>query len=105
MEGKYFAQKMTIGGQEITGPLVGINNVGDLIGEILKFLIPLAGIILLFVVIWGGYDLILSQGSAEKIKGAKAKITAGIIGFVLLVTSFLLIKLIERIFDLNTGIF
>lgn len=101
----YLAQSMTVGGQTITGPLQGINNVGDLITKIMEFLIPMAGIILLIVIIWGGYDFMMSQGTPEKLKGAQAKITTGIIGFVLLAVSFLLVKLVQVIFGLNTGIF
>lgn len=105
MATRYFVQNLTIGGQAVQGPLVGINTVGDLINKLLAFLIPLAGIILLLVIISGGYDVIMSQGTPEKLKTAQGKITAGIIGFVLLAFAFLLIKLIERIFGLSTGIF
>lgn len=101
----YLAQSMTVGGQTIEGPLQGINNVGDLITKIMEFLIPMGGIILLVVIIWGGYDFMMSQGTPEKLKSAQAKITAGIIGFVLLAVSFLLVKLVQVIFGLNTGIF
>ncbi|MBI3366386.1 hypothetical protein HY041_02030, partial [Candidatus Roizmanbacteria bacterium] len=92
---------MTLGGQAIQGPLVGINKVGDLVSKVLEFLIPLGGIALLIVIIWGGYDFMMSRGTPEKLKSAQAKITAGIIGFVLLAVSFLLIKLIEKIFGLE----
>lgn len=105
MSTNYLAQSMTVGGQAIQGPLVGINSVGDLVTKGLEFLIPLGGITLLLVIIWGGYDFIISRGSPEKIKGAQAKITAGVIGFVLLAVAFLLVKLIEKIFGLDTGIF
>lgn len=105
MTSQYIAQNLSIGGQAIQGPLVGINKVGDLVSKLLEFLIPLGGIALLIVIIWGGYDFIISRGTPEKIKSAQAKITAGVIGFVLLTISFLLIKLIEKIFGLDTGIF
>lgn len=96
---------MTVGGQAIQGPLVGINTVGDVVTKIMEFLIPLAGIILVVVIIWGGYDFMMSQGQPEKLKGAQAKITTGIIGIVLLAVSFLLVKLVQLVFGLNTGIF
>ncbi len=101
----FLAQRMTVGGQPIEGPLQGINNIADLINRILPFFITAAGIILFFVFIWGGYDFISSQGNAEKIKSAQAKITTGIIGFVLLIVSYLLVRLIVRIFGLGEGIF
>ncbi len=101
---RLLAQSMKIGTQQLEGPLKGINTVGDLISKILLFLFPLAGLILLFVLIWGGFDFITSQGSPEKIKSAWAKITTGVIGFALLVLSMLFVRLIAFIFGLYTGI-
>jgi len=100
----YLTQQMNVGGQQITGPLQGINNLSDVINKIVELVIPLAGIILLLVLIWGGYDFMMSQGQPEKIKNAQAKITTGIIGFVLLIISYIVVKLIARIFGLGEGI-
>jgi len=46
----------------------------------------------------------MSHGTAEKVKSAQAKITAGIVGFVLLMLSFLIVKLISFIFGIGSGI-
>jgi hypothetical protein len=97
----FLAQKVNIGGQQIEGPLQGIDNIGQLVSRLLLFLIPFAGVILLFVLIWGGYDFIISQGNPEKIKGAQAKISTGIIGFILLIISYLLVRVITKIFGLG----
>lgn len=104
MSYSFLVQKVNIGGQDIQGPLQGINKIGDLISRLLLFIIPAAGVILLFVLIWGGYDFIISQGNAEKVKSAQAKITTGIIGFILLIISYLLVRLIAKIFGLGEGI-
>lgn len=102
---KYLAQSMNIGGTQIQGPLdPQINTLGDLISRILSFLLPMAGIILLFVLIWGGYDFMMSQGNPEKLKGAQAKITSGLIGFFLLITSYLMVRVISAIFGLGEGL-
>jgi len=103
------AQTVNFGGQTIEGPLQdssgnSINNIGQLTSRVLSFLLPLAGIVLLFVFIWGGYDYMMSQGNPEKVKGAQAKITSGIIGLILLVASYLLVRVISTIFGLGTGI-
>ncbi|MDO8609218.1 MAG: hypothetical protein Q7R95_01600 [bacterium] len=101
---KLLAQNLNVGGQQITGPLVGITNIGDLVSSILKLLIPIGGIILVLVLISGGYDFMSSQGDPAKLKTAWAKITAGIIGFILLVLSFVIVRIIAALFGLNTGI-
>lgn len=102
---KLLAQTVNFGGTNIQGPLdPKIQNLGDLISRILSFIIPLAGIVLLFVLIWGGFDYMMSQGNPEKLKGAQAKITTGLIGFFLLISSYLVVRLIAGIFGLSTGI-
>ncbi len=105
MKTSFLTQRIEISGQPIEGPLQGINTIGDLINRILPFLTAFAGVILLFVFIWGGYDFITSQGNADKVKSAQAKITTGIIGFVLLIISYLLVRVIAKIFGLEGGIF
>lgn len=100
----HLAQQINISGQPIEGPLRGINTLGDLVNKVVELLIPLAGIILFFVLIWGGYDFLMSQGNPEKIKGAQAKITTGIIGFVLLIFAYVIVKLIAKIFSVGEGI-
>lgn len=101
---KLLTDSITIGGEHIEGPIEGINTLGDLINKLVSFLIPLAGIILFIIFIWAGYDFMLSQGQPEKLKSAKAKITAGIIGFVLLILAYIITKILASIFGLNTGI-
>lgn len=107
---KVLAQEITVGTganpQTIKGPLVGIENVGDLMNVVLQqLLFPAAGIVLLFVAILGGYDLMLSRGDPAKIKSAKAKLTAGVIGIVLLTVSYLGVRLISQMFNLGTDLF
>jgi len=100
----YLAQLIKVGGYTIQGPLTTINTLGDLVNRLVDFLIPVAGIILLLVLIWGGYDYLMSRGQPEKIKSAQAKITTGIVGFILLIASYIIVKLIAKIFGFDTGI-
>lgn len=103
----FLAQSLQIGeGPSIQGPLDSkIDSLGEIISKALGFIMPMAGIVLLFVLISGGYDYMISQGNAEKMKSAQAKITSGIIGFILLIASFLITRIIALIFGLGEGIF
>jgi hypothetical protein len=107
---KLLAQSLNVGtgasSTTITGPLdSSVDSLGKIISLGLSFLMPIAGIILLLVLISGGYDFMLSQGNPEKIKSAQGKITSGIIGFILLLISFLVTRLVASIFGLGGGIF
>ncbi len=89
----------------ITGPLKGpsglpINTLADVINILLSFLIPLAAIILFFVLVWGGYQFMFSQGNPEKIKSAKGKLTTGIVGFILLILAYFIATFVGTIFGL-----
>jgi hypothetical protein len=97
--------QLEINGTSIDSPLdSNITTLADVINLAISFLFPLAGVILLFILIWGGYDFLLSQGDSDKISSARAKITAGIVGFVLLVISYLLVRILTFIFGLDDGI-
>src|SRR3989338_10939301 len=90
----------------ITGPLQGIDKLKDLINVLINVvLFPLAGVIVFFILIWGGYDLMMSQGEAEKIQSGRNKITTAIIGMVLLTISYLITKIIGYVFGLGGGVF
>ncbi|MEI6532674.1 MAG: hypothetical protein WCO06_02440 [Candidatus Roizmanbacteria bacterium] len=107
----FFAQ-LNIGGKQIQGPKIinpatgaQVNNLSDIINVATYALIPLAGIILFVTIIWAGYDYLLSRGSAENIKKAQAKLTGGFVGFVLLLLSYFIVRLIAFVFGLESGIF
>ena len=104
MANNYLAQQISIGNTDIQGPLVGISTLNDLIGVITSFIYPLASVILLFVLIWGGYDFLMSRGDTEQVNAGKAKITAGIIGFVLLMLSYLITRILGFITGTGEGI-
>jgi TRAP-type C4-dicarboxylate transport system permease small subunit len=104
MPNKLLSQNVNINGQQITGPLVGIDSLAGLINKVMNFLIPLAAIILLLVLILGGYDYMMSQGNPEKVKSAQAKLTTAIVGFILLLISYMLVRVIAFIFGLGGGI-
>jgi hypothetical protein len=86
--------------QVIQGPLT-FNTLPELINRLNVFLIPLASIILFLVLIWGGYDFMMSGGQEDKISAGKAKITTAIIGFVLLVLSYFMARLLGTIFGVG----
>lgn len=101
----YLAQELKISGMPIQGPLPKeLDSLGAIINTLIGFLYPFAGLILFFILVWGGYGLLLSRGDPEKIKGAKGKITSGLIGFILLVLSYFMVKVIAFIFGLNNGV-
>lgn len=106
---RYIAQCIKIAGQEVCGPanfMGGRSDVklADIINLLIAFIYPLSGVILFFILVWGGYQYLTSAGNAEKVKAAQGKISSGLIGFVLLMVSYLIVRVIIRIFGLGEGI-
>lgn len=69
---------------------------------VLKYIFPLAGLILLFFLINGGFDLLTSTGDPKKIEAGKEKITAAIVGFTILFVAYWLYKIIIYILTKQT---
>jgi uncharacterized membrane protein len=99
-----FAQEVTVNGMAFKGPLVGYTSIADIINNVVPFVMSLAGILLFFILMWGGFDYVSSQGAPEKLKTANAKITAAVVGFVLLVLSFLITRVLSYVFGVGEGI-
>jgi len=101
----YLAQLININGQPIQGPLdAQFQNIGSVVNLITRFMVPLGIIILLASFIWAGFDYLTSQGSAEKIKSAQAKMITGVIGFVILVFALIVVRLVASIFGIGQEI-
>jgi len=73
-------------------------NLGYIISEALKYIFPVAGLILFFMLIAGGFQLLTSAGDPEATKKGYAKITWSIIGFLVIFISYWLIQIMEYIF-------
>lgn len=93
---------MTIDGQPIKGPLdPSLNSLASIMDRILGFVIPAAAIVLFFVLVFGGYEYMTSQGNPEKVKRGQSILFSAVIGFFLLIFSFLIVKVISFIFGLT----
>lgn len=92
--------------ETIKSPLSpGLTSVAAIINRVVaEFLVPIAAVILFFVFLWGGYDFLFSGGSPDKIKSGRAKITAGLIGFVFIIISYVLVRVIAYVFNLGSGV-
>lgn len=75
------------------------------IGSFLNLIIPLlmgaAAIIFLFMLIWGGYTILTAGGNPENIKKAQKIFQFSILGLVIIVVSYLLVKILGVIFKIN----
>ena len=88
----------------IEGPLDNskFTNLSSLLNNAIPIILPIAGLILLAYLIWGGFEFLTSLGDPKKAASAKNKITYAIIGFFVIFAAYWIVQLIAFIFKLDT---
>lgn len=76
-------------------------KIGDILSALLPYIFAIAGLALFVFLIIGGFGLLTSAGSPDKMKAAQGKITSAIIGFVIIFVAYWLMRILEIIFGLN----
>lgn len=76
-------------------------NIAGVLSALLPYIFTLAGLVLFIMLIMGGFGMLTSAGSPDKMKAAQGKITSAIIGFVIIFIAYWLMRILEIIFGLN----
>lgn len=76
-------------------------NISTLISNILPNIYILAGLILLFGIIFGGFTMIANAGNKEKQQQGKEVITKSLLGFGIIFASYWLIQIIQILTGIN----
>lgn len=74
-----------------------ISDLEGIFSNIVSIVLGFAGIALFFMLIIGGFKYITSGGDPQKAEGAKNTLSYGVYGLVLLLLSFLILSVIEKI--------
>lgn len=76
-------------------------DIGTLINAILSFVMVLAALLVFFYLIWGGIEWITSGGDKGQTEKARNKITAAVIGLIILAASYAILTLVLRFLGFN----
>ena len=71
------------------------SNVAFFINLLVPLLFTVSGIILLFLLIGGGFSIIASGGNAKSVEGGKTQVTGAIIGFLVMFAAYWIIQIIQ----------
>lgn len=83
-------------------PLWIINlNVAGYIDRILPYIFGAAGIVLLFMIISSGYQMMTSKGDPKIFQVAQGKLTTSILGILIVFISFWVVSLLLRFFGIS----
>lgn len=67
---------------------------GSLLGKGISLFLSFAAIVMLFYLLWGAYDWLVSSGDKEALEKARLKITNAVIGMVLLVAAYAIFSVV-----------
>lgn len=80
---------------------VRITDVGKLISGFIGIAMLIAALAVFIYLIWGGFEWITSGGDKAGVENARNKITAALIGLVIVASAWAIMRLIEFFFGIT----
>lgn len=78
-----------------------INNIVQVVQAIIRFILLLAFVIAFVMLLIGGIRWILAGGDEKSVEKARNTITAALIGLVVVLVAYALIRLVEAFFNVT----
>ncbi|MBI3342648.1 hypothetical protein HY032_00645 [Candidatus Gottesmanbacteria bacterium] len=85
------------------GNVPTIQCLEPIFGRVVQATLALSGVALFVMLVVGGYNFLLSGGDQKKLEAARGTLTNAVIGLVVIVLAFLIVRTIE-LFTGATGI-
>lgn len=82
-------------------PTKGLYLLGDIIAKFISIGIIIAAVVFFFIFLVGGIRWITSSGDKAQIEAARNTIMNALIGLVIVLALFAILKLIETLFGIN----
>jgi len=78
------------------GPVGNVSNVTELIMRFIQILLAVAGLVAVIFLIIGGFRYITAGGNEETSESAKKTVTNAIIGIVIVILAFVIVRVISN---------
>ncbi len=72
-----------------------------ILSQVLAYAFPLAGLILFVMLVWGGFEILSGATTKKSLDSGKQRITSAIVGFLLLFSSYWIMRVVEIVFSVN----
>ncbi len=79
----------------------GASQVNPIISEVLKYIYVIAGLLLLFYLIYGGFHMMTAANDEKGLVEAKGKITNALVGFLILFLAYWIVQIMEYILGIQ----
>src|SRR3989344_509045 len=76
--------------------LADLPGLGQLVSLVANNAIVVAAIVLLFLIVFAGFTMLTAGGDPQKFQQGTNIITAGVLGFIIVLAAFLIVRLIEN---------
>ena len=73
----------------------GTDTPADILNALIPVIFIIAGLILLFLFVFGGFTIFVSAGNPEKIKKGQGMIVSGLVGFLIIFAAYWIIELLQ----------
>jgi hypothetical protein len=80
----------------INNPLPNDITIWSLAINALNVIIPVSSILFVIMIVYGGISYILNQTDTDKVKGAQTIIKNALIGLVIVVSAFVILRFVEK---------
>ena len=79
----------------VKSPIEG--DVNTLVSRITKFIQPITAVAFVFVIVYGGFVRLWARGNPEQEQKSNMILTAGIVGFLIIVLAPVIVKLVASL--------
>ena len=79
----------------------GASKVYPILSDVMKYLYVIAGLLLLFSLIAGGFQMMTGSRDEKGLMAAKGRITNALIGFLLLFVSYWIVQIMEYVLGIK----
>lgn len=83
------------------GDVATIQSLQTLFGNAVRAVVSLAGIALFVMLVIGGYNFLFSTGDQKKLEQARGTITNAVLGLVIIVAGYIIMRVIEIFTGVN----
>lgn len=77
------------------GDQIGAAGISKFLSNLIQLIYIFAAIALLFMLLWGAFDWITSEGDKEKVKSAQNKIINAFVGIMLFAVAFAILRVLS----------
>ncbi len=88
-------------GNDVVADVATIGSLTTLISNIIRAIVAFSGIVLFVMLLVGGMSFLFSGGDQKKLEKAKGTLTGAFAGLLILVSSYLILLLIEKLTGVN----